>query len=261
MRNEQIKVNLITKQHVNSMTVKEHYDNHLGNFYSWYTGDFNKNKEAFRLFCIENTIKPQSSKIALDLGAGNGIQSIALAELGFKVTAIDFNEQLISELKSRIGSLPVTVLNDDIRNIRKHSVLHPELIICCGDTLTHLDSVAEINQLIKDIYEALLPGGRVILTFRDYSHELADASRFIPVKSDSRRILTCFIEYFPDKIRVTDLLHELENDRWVQKASSYYKTRFGMDNALAILKDSGFKIILGDLTKGIITLIGEKIPS
>ena len=26
------------------MSVKEHYDNHLGNFYSWYTGDFTKNK-------------------------------------------------------------------------------------------------------------------------------------------------------------------------------------------------------------------------
>jgi ubiquinone/menaquinone biosynthesis C-methylase UbiE len=241
------------------MTVKEHYDNHLGNFYVWYTGDFDINKDAFRTFCIENDIHPFDSKIAIDLGAGNGIQTIALAELGFQVTAIDFNDQLISELKSRIGDLPVKVYNDDILFVRKYSIPQPQLIICCGDTLTHLGSVAEIRELIKDIYNVLLPNGKIVLTFRDYSNELTDTKRFIPVKSDSQKILTCFIEYFPDKIRVTDLLHEFENERWVQKVSSYYKTRLSMDEALSTLKDSGFKIVVSDLTKGIISLVGQKI--
>ena len=241
------------------MTVKEHYDNHLGNFYSWYTGDFNLNKDAFRKFCNDNEIWPYASKIAIDLGAGNGIQTIALAEIGFQVTAIDFNDQLISELKSRIRNLPVRVYNDDIRSVRKYSIPQPELVICCGDTLTHLGSVTEIRELTNDIYDILLPNGKVVLTFRDYSNELSDTDRFIPVKSDSQRILTCFLEYFPDKIRVTDLLHEFENNRWVQKVSSYYKTRIGADEALSMLKDSGFKIVLSHLTKGIITLIAEKI--
>jgi 2-polyprenyl-3-methyl-5-hydroxy-6-metoxy-1,4-benzoquinol methylase len=241
------------------MTVKEHYDNHLGNFYSWYTGDFNTNKEAFRKFCIDNDIRPHASKTAIDLGAGNGIQTIALAELGFQVKAIDFNVQLISELKSRIGNLPVEVYNDDIRFVAKYSFPEPELIICCGDTLTHLGSATEIRELVKGCYDILPHNGKVVLTFRDYSNELADTNRFIPVKSDSQRILTCFIEYFPDKIRVTDLLHELENSRWVQKASSYYKTRIGMDEAMSILKDSGFRIIFNDATKGLITLIAQKI--
>lgn len=241
------------------MTVKEHYDNHLGNFYSWYSGDFDINKDAFRTFCIENDIHPFDSKIAIDLGAGNGIQTIALAELGFQVTAIDFNDQLISELKSRIGNLPVKVYNDDILFVRKYSIPQPQLIICCGDTLTHLGSVAEIRELIKDIYDVLLPNGKIVLTFRDYSKELTDTKRFIPVKSDSQKILTCFIEYFPDKIRVTDLLHEYENNRWVQKVGSYYKTRLSMDEALSSMEDSGFKIVLSDVTKGIITLIAQRI--
>jgi SAM-dependent methyltransferase len=240
------------------MTVKEHYDNHLGNFYSWYTGDFNKNKEAFRTFCNENEIQPVSSGMAIDLGAGNGIQTIALAEMGFQVKALDFNEQLISELRSRIGELPVKVYNDDLRFVRKYSILQPELITCCGDTLTHLNSLTEIRELVKDVYDILAPGGKFILTFRDYSIELEDTNRFIPVKSDSQRILTCFIEYFPDKIRVTDLLHEFENDRWVQKASSYHKTRISMDEALLLLKEYGFKIILGSFKGGIVSIIGQK---
>ncbi len=81
------------------MTVKERYDNHLGNFYTWHAGNFELNKEKFKSFCIENQLLPKSSKNAIDLGAGNGIQTIALAELVFLVKAIDFNDQLLAELR------------------------------------------------------------------------------------------------------------------------------------------------------------------
>jgi 2-polyprenyl-3-methyl-5-hydroxy-6-metoxy-1,4-benzoquinol methylase len=240
------------------MTVKEHYDNHLGHFYSWYTGDFDKNRNDFKEFCIENEIKPFGSKYAIDLGAGNGIQTMALADSGFKVKAIDFNNQLIAELKSKIGSYPVEVFNDDIKSVRKYSKPQPELIVCCGDTLPHLDSCAEVQKLLKDSFEILVPNGILILTFRDYSTALLDTNRFIPVKSDSQRILTCFLEYSTDKVMVTDLLHELENGNWVQKVSSYYKIRLTRDLVSGYLKDSGFRIRLDKVTNRIITLIGQK---
>jgi 2-polyprenyl-3-methyl-5-hydroxy-6-metoxy-1,4-benzoquinol methylase len=240
------------------MTVKEHYNNHLGNFYSWLTGDFDKNKNSFKAFLVDNNIKPYDLKFAIDLGAGNGIQTIALAELGFKVKAIDFNDQLIAELKSRIGNSTIEVFNDDIKLISKYSKPQPELIVCCGDTLTHLDSITEIQKIIQDSFDILATNGRLILSFRDYSTELVDTNRFIPVKSDSQRILTCFIEYFVDKLRVTDLLHEFENDKWVQKVSSYYKTRINRDLVLGFLKDSGFKISLDNVANRMITIIGQK---
>jgi len=240
------------------MTVKEHYDNHLGNFYSWYAGDFDKNKDAFKALCIENDIKPGDSTYAIDLGAGNGIQTIALAESGFKVKAIDFNSQLIAELKSKIGNLPIEVFNDDIKFVGKYAQPQPALIVCCGDTLAHLDSFSEVQKLIKDSFDILSANGRLILTFRDYSTELEDTNRFIPVKSDSQRILTCFVEYFPYKLRVTDLLHEYENGKWIQKASSYFKTRISRELVLGFLKDSGFKIGFDNIANRMITIIWQK---
>lgn len=240
------------------MTVKEHYDNHLGNFYSWYTGDFDTNKDLFKVFCIDNDIRPNRTRCAIDLGAGNGIQTIALADLGFSVKAIDFNNQLITELKSKIGNLPVEVFNDDIKFVGNYSYPQPELIVCCGDTLVHLDSIAEIEKLIHDSLDILTPDGKLILTFRDYSTELNDINRFIPVKSDSHRILTCFIEYFTDKLRVTDLLYEFENGKWVQKVSSYSKTRITKDMVLEFLKNSGLKINLDRIENRMISIIGQK---
>lgn len=241
------------------MTVKEHYDNHLGNFHTWYTGDFEINTNSFKAFCLENNINPANSKYAIDLGAGNGFQTIALANLGFKVKAIDFNSQLIAELKSKIGNLSIEVFNDDIKLVSKYAQPQPELIICCGDTLPHLDSFAEIQQLLKDCSKILTPNGKLILTFRDYTTELEDTNRFIPVKSDSQRILTCFIEYFPQKLRVTDFLLEFENGKWIQKASSYYKTRINREMVIEFLKNSGFRLSLDSIANGIITIIGQKI--
>lgn len=49
------------------MTVKEHYDKHLANFYSWMTGDFETKCNEFKKFLTDNSIAPFSNKIAIDL--------------------------------------------------------------------------------------------------------------------------------------------------------------------------------------------------
>jgi 2-polyprenyl-3-methyl-5-hydroxy-6-metoxy-1,4-benzoquinol methylase len=240
------------------MSVKEHYDTHLGNFYSWMTGDFEEKKNDFLSFCEKSGIKPFASKNALDLGAGNGIQSIALAELDFHVKAIDFNQQLLTELRYRKNELPVEIIQEDIRAVSAYGDCKPELIICCGDTLSHLNSMEEISRLIKDSFTILIPEGKLILSFRDYSAELKDSSRFIPVKINADRILTCFLEYFPDKVRVTDILHEKEDGNWQQKISSYEKVRVSENTVLNILQDTGFNIRFKGTHNRMLTIIGQK---
>jgi 2-polyprenyl-3-methyl-5-hydroxy-6-metoxy-1,4-benzoquinol methylase len=85
----------------NNMSAKKHYDSHLGNFYSWMIGDFSARSNEQQSFFTSHDILPHDNRIAVDLGCGNGIQSIALAKLGFEVIAVDFNNQLIEELRNR----------------------------------------------------------------------------------------------------------------------------------------------------------------
>ena len=240
------------------MTVKEHYDNHLGFFYSWMTGDCEDKKREFTNFCKNNNIYPKESGIAVDLGAGNGIQSVALAELGFKVKAIDFNQTLLDELVSKRNELQIEAINADIKEFTKFIDKSPELIICCGDTISHLESEKDISELIKKISKVLIESGKLVLSFRDYSVELTDTKRFIPVKSDPNRILTCFLEYFEKKVRVTDLLYEKTENKWIQKISSYEKIRISKNRILKILKENGIKIISDIVLNRMTTIIGQK---
>jgi hypothetical protein len=240
------------------MTAKEHYDKHLGAFYSWMAGDFEVKQKEHQQFLAEHHIIPTSTKYAVDLGAGHGIQSVSLAQLGFKVKAIDFNRTLLAELEQNSKNLDIDIIEDDIRLFNKHIDTKPELIICWGDTITHLESIREIEQLLNDCCEALIQNGKLILSFRDYSTELMGNSRFIPVKNDANTILTCFLEYFPAYVKVTDLLYQKEGTGWAQKVSSYNKVRIDPAAIKNHLEQSGMKISFEGVVNRMSTIIAIK---
>jgi 2-polyprenyl-3-methyl-5-hydroxy-6-metoxy-1,4-benzoquinol methylase len=240
------------------MNVEEHYNNHLANFYSWMVGDFDQKRTEFQDFLENNRIYPKDTKVAIDLGAGHGIQSVALKNMGFDVTAIDFNEQLLDELKSHPEGKSIKTVKTNIRNIKEYSGLKPALIVCWGDTITHLENKAEIEKLIGDCTGILCENGKLILSYRDYSNELNDQQRFIPVKSDKNRILTCILDYEPDKVKVTDLLHEKTENGWNQKVSSYRKVRITPKEIAEMIENNGMKMILNESINRMQTTIAEK---
>lgn len=240
------------------MQAKEHYENHLADFYSWMVGDLESKSTEFKKFLRSKGIEPKSTKTAIDLGAGIGIQSIALKNLGFEVTAVDFNKQLLNELKRNPNGKGIKIELTDITNVVDFQNLRPELIICCGDTITHLENKAQIEKLISDAIKILENKGYLILTFRDYSYELDEKQRFIPVKSTADRILTCILEYEPEKVKVSDLLHEKINGKWTQKVSTYEKVRIGPSRIVEILEKNGMKIKLNEAINHMQTIIAEK---
>lgn len=240
------------------MTAKEHYEKHLANFYSWMSGDFTLKENAFSEFLVAHKIFPSTSKIVIDLGAGNGAQSAALAKAGFKVWAVDFNKQLLNELQANCAGLDVTAVEQDMRLITKYEDLNPELIVCWGDTLTHLENESDTERFIDYSCDILKEGGKFILSFRDYSEKQVGDARFIPVKSDENRILTCFLEYSPTHVVVTDLLHEFDGTAWQQKVSSYNKFRINEEEVTEMLDNCNMKILFHENKEGIITLIAGK---
>jgi ubiquinone/menaquinone biosynthesis C-methylase UbiE len=239
------------------MGVKEHYDSHLGNFYSWMAGDITTKADEFFRFLRDRQFAAANGDTAIDLGAGHGIQSIALARCGYRVTAIDFNPQLLEELARNAENYAISIVNDDLRQVRKYAD-SAAVVVCCGDTLTHLDSITEIRQLVNDVYHGLRSGGKAIFSFRDYTIPLVGVNRFIPVKSDHNRILTCVLDYQPESVTVTDLLHERDGDIWRQSASAYQKVRLNPDAFMDMFTRAGFKDATQELINRLVTVIAVK---
>jgi hypothetical protein len=239
-------------------TAKEHYDNHLANFYSWMAGDFGIKQQEQQDFFSRHAIRPFSNAIAFDLGAGHGLQSVSLSSLGFSVMAVDFSSHLLQELDQRKGTHKIKIIQDDIFHYIENTDAKAELIVCMGDTLTHLERLSTVEKFIAAISQHLVRGGKVILSFRDLTRELKGEQRFIPVKSDDSRILTCFLEYFPDRVLVHDILQEKTSDGWAQKISAYPKLRISEGDVMDLLIKNDFQINSTETINRMIYIVAEK---
>jgi ubiquinone/menaquinone biosynthesis C-methylase UbiE len=194
----------------------------------------------------------------VDLGAGCGFQSIPLAESGFNVTAIDVSRDLLAELRENAEGLPIVTIEDNLLNFTQHSPAKIEIIVCMGDTLTHLNSHDEIRKLINTVYPVLEEQGLFILGFRDLTAELTELDRFITVKSDSKKIFTCFLEFEKKQVKVHDILYEAADNKWNIKKSFYRKLRISEQWTNECLRDAGFTIEKLDNQNGMLTILARK---
>ena len=238
--------------------VKTHYDNLLAPYYSWIFGGSEQKLRENRNFFSNHGIQPVLSGVAIDLGAGCGFQSIPLAEAGFKVIAIDISHVLLADLKKNARELPIETIEDNLQNFLDHHPQNTELIVCMGDTLTHLETLDEVQLLFKNVYRALGGNGRLVLTFRDLTFELQGLDRFIPVRSESNLIFTCFLENEKDHVKVHDIIYEKINDQWRLKKGVYRKLRIPPDWAKAGLLKIGFAVKEFEIQNGMVTVIARK---
>jgi Methyltransferase domain len=240
-------------------TVSEHYDRHLGPVYSWMVGDVEAASRHNREELQKMGLRPGSTGIAVDLGAGPGLHAVPLTELGFSVLAIDICAALVEELRSRAGTLPIRAVEGDLLQFRSQLHGPADVILCMGDTLTHLPSREAVETLLQEVAAALASPGLFIATFRDYaSAVLEGAGRFILVRGDSARSLTCFLEYAEETVTVYDLLHERTESGTQFRVSSYPKLRLDPAWTVNTLNAQGLSTEQDMTANGMIRVIARR---
>lgn len=239
-------------------SVEQHYANHLAPIYLWMAGGGESALQAGRddLDTLDLALAA-GCKVA-DLGAGFGMHAIPLAERGYRVTAVDRSELLLGCLEGLRGNLAIETVNADLLEFGAYLPNPVAAIFCMGDTLTHLPDFAAVEALIQRVAGALLPGGAFVATFRDYTTELVGDRRFIPVRADDSRILTCFLEYRPDTVLVHDILHEREQGVWRTRVSHYPKLRLSADDLAGVCAANGLAASLDSGPRGMIRLIARR---
>ena len=167
------------------------------------------------------------------------------------MTAVDNSPALLAELSDRVADLPVAAVEADLRDVAEVSARDGSaaaggyaVVACLGDMLTHLDAREEVAHLFADARDALAPGGLLALTFRDLSQELAGLDRFVPVRADDSRVMTCFLEYGdPEQVTVHDLVHVRgEDGGWELRKGSYRKLRLPSDWVAGQLEAAGLAV-------------------
>jgi SAM-dependent methyltransferase len=238
---------------------KEHYEKLLAEYYAWMSGGLNQKIQQNRNFFKAHRVRPGFSGVAVDLGAGCGFQSIPLSQLGFSVIAIDSSKKLLAQLKQNAQGLVIKTINDDLLNFATYCPDRIELVVCMGDTLTHLSTRKTIRRLLRKIFKALETGGRLILTFRDFSAELEGSDRFISVRNDDKTIFTCFLEYERYYVKVHDIIYERKHDGWNLKKSFFKKIRIAPQWIEQTLQAFGLRIETFDIHDAGVCIIARKV--
>ena len=228
--------------------VAKHYEQLLAEHYVWMFGLPFDQKVAEQKTLLEQVLGtlPATRGAAVDLGSGPGFQAIALAQLGYSpVIAIDSSRELLAELQARKESHDIEIREADITKLDSAALAESaSVVVCMGDTLTHLPSKESVRKLFADVFQNLAPGGVFVLTYRDLTGELTGTDRFLPVQADDTRIMTCFLEYrTSDAVTVHDLVYVRGEDGWKLDKSSYEKLRLASSWVADALRDTGFALV------------------
>jgi SAM-dependent methyltransferase len=246
-------------------TVSEHYERLLSKHYTWMFGtSFDERVNEQKSFLSRTlefvTNKPERA-LAVDLGCGPGFQTIALAQLGFSpIIAIDTSAELLDEVRYHTNNLPIQTAKADLRDLPAMVPAgQATVIVCMGDTLTHLPGKSDVRALFHAVFNALHPDGMFVITYRDLTMELHGTDRFIPVRSDDNTIMTCFLEFEnAESVVVHDLIHTRHGAAWSLNKSSYRKLRMGIDWLCKELGDAGLTVVSQDASGRLLAVVAVK---
>ncbi len=236
-------------------TVAEHYASHLGPIYLWSVGGADAALALGESEIEALGLPVQAGDRILDLGAGFGAHAIPLAKRGARVTAVDSSRELLESLRTLAGGCSIEIVDDDLLSFLEKTPERYAAVVCFGDTLTHLGGTEDVERFFSLTKRLLLPGGKVIATFRDYTIARRGEERFIPVKADDERILTCFLEFEESTVAVHDIVHEKTEDGWRTQVSAYRKLRLDPRGLVEISSRAGFEAYLEAGMRGMVRLV------
>jgi len=235
-------------------SAQAHYSEHLGPVYDWSLGVFEQAAARAEAQLRAAGLGPGGGALAIDLGCGSGRQSVPLLRLGYRVLAMDTCSTLLQVLEARARGLPLRAIEEDLRGFRRHVAEPVAAIVCMGDVLIHLDSREDVRTLLGDAARSLAPEGKLVLGFRDLT---SLPTRFVPVRSDDARILTCVLDEEGQFVVVNDILHERDESGWRMSVSSYRKLRLSPEEARADAVSAGLEVTSLSSQQGVVTIVAR----
>lgn len=227
--------------------VEAHYDALLAERYTWMMGGASACHSNARALLDAAGIAANEGDVALDLGAGGGYHARSLAERGFEVIAVDTSAGLLHELSEFCAGFGVTPVQADLLDERVYRRRAPfALILCVGDTLAHLATHDEVKRLIEQSANLLTPGGKLLLQFREPPADMSPQNSVFTTRSERDRIMECVLHFWPDRVWVTDVVHEWIGGTWRSMRGTYPKLRLTVDGIIEQARVAGLGVQLNE---------------
>jgi len=156
----------------------------------------------------------KSGSYVLDIGCGEGADSVFFAKKGFQVEAMDNNSDYLSRLRAikRDQDLSnISIRNCDVINYKysqdHYDVINCLLVGCCMRR-------SEFEQMLTSIKLAVKSKGIIIMSLRNYLdpefEEYSLTEKMIEPNTYAKKEDCCNIRYYIEKGRLRDLFEGFE---------------------------------------------------
>lgn len=180
----------------------------------------------------EHQIMPKTS---LDLACGTGILCQILHDNGVNASGMDFSAGMIDIAKANCPDIHYDVA--DMITYRPDKQF--DLVTCTGDALNHILDLQDVEQIFRNVYAYLAPGGYFIFDILN-ENEVSGSEPFEMDFSETVRVWFQ-MEKSPDR-RVTLRIRVSENGQ-LQFEEAIHETIHDPSQICRLLKNCGFTVI------------------
>lgn len=112
----------------------------------------------------------ETDKKILDIACGSGGYSVELAKTGYRMTAVDIEDEMVGRVKekAREEGLDVNALKCDMREIQDKIRDKFDVVFCIGNSIVHLNGFNEIVDALKQMRSILEKDGSLVLQIVNY---------------------------------------------------------------------------------------------
>lgn len=155
----------------------------IARFYPMFNRDWETKLEREGLG-LRSIFRNKGVERVLDAACGAGAQAIPLAQLGYKVVAVDPSAGMLKqaqEIAQRYGVWDkIEFERADFLSLKEVVSGKFDAVVCKGNALPHLLLDTEIEGTLQTFFDLLRPGGVLVIGMRDFGPFMEDRPRFLP---------------------------------------------------------------------------------
>jgi SAM-dependent methyltransferase len=141
----------------------------------------------------------------LDAACGTAMHAVALARLGYEVSAADLSQPMIEKARINASAAGVDV---KLKAVGFGSLASAfgnnsfDAVLCLGNSLPHVLSVADLKAALQDFAACLRPGGLLLIQNRNFDAVMMGKQRWMEPQAHSENgsewIFFRYYDYLPD---------------------------------------------------------------
>ena len=181
-----------------------------------------RSRLAFELPFLQQTLNDHAASSVLDVACGTGWHAIALAQAGWRAAGADVSPAMIARAREHAVHAGVSVpfVVSDFEHLEQAVPELFDAVLCLGNSLPHLLSLAALQQAVRQMRQRLRPGSVLIVHNLNYDQRLKTQPRFFAANGSADSLVWRFADYGAEFITFHTALFERHDAAWSVRVNS-----------------------------------------